>query len=59
MGVKKPKVGFKKLTTKLRAKGAKHPKALAAWIGMKKYGKKGMEKRASRGMKKAAHRGRK
>ena len=31
---------FKSLTSKLSKKGAKNPKALAAWIGRKKYGKK-------------------
>lgn len=35
---------FEKLETKLRDKGAKHPAALAAWIGRKKYGEKGMER---------------
>lgn len=30
--------GFKKLSGELAAKGAKNPKALAAWIGRKKYG---------------------
>jgi len=41
---KKPKLGtgkrFKQLTSKLKKKGAKNPKALAAWIGRKKYGPK-------------------
>ena len=40
----KPKLGsgtrFKALSTKLAAKGASNPGALAAWIGRKKYGKK-------------------
>lgn len=44
--------GFKKLTSKLRAKGARSPKALAAYIGRKKYGKKRFQKMASRGRKK-------
>ena len=34
---------FDRLETKLKERGAKHPKALAAWIGQKKYGEKGME----------------
>ena len=42
--MKKPKLGsgkrFKRLTSKLKKKGAKNPKALAAWIGRKKYGPK-------------------
>jgi len=41
---KKPKLGtgkrFKQLTSKLKKKGARDPKALAAWIGRKKYGPK-------------------
>ena len=31
---------FKKLASDLKKKGAKDPKALAAYIGRKKYGKK-------------------
>ncbi len=42
---------FKQLTKKLAAKGAKSPKALAAWIGMKKYGKKKMTAMAKKGRK--------
>ena len=42
--VKKPKLGsgtrFKQLTGKLSKKGVKDPKALAAFIGRKKYGAK-------------------
>jgi len=42
--MKKPKLGsgkrFKQLTSKLKKKGAKNPKALGAWIGRKKYGPK-------------------
>ncbi len=40
----KPKLGtgarFKALTKKLSAKGASNPKALAAYIGRKKFGAK-------------------
>jgi hypothetical protein len=40
----KPKLGsgarFSALTQELSAKGATNPKALAAYIGRKKYGKK-------------------
>lgn len=43
---------FKSLTKKLESKGAKNPKALAAWIGAKKYGKKKMTKMAVAGKKK-------
>ncbi len=43
--MKKPKLGtgkrFAQLESKLAAKGAKNPAALAAYIGRKKYGKKG------------------
>ena len=41
---KKPKLGsgkrFSALTSALKKKGAKNPKALAGWIMWKKYGKK-------------------
>ena len=40
---------FEKLTEELRAKGAKTPKALAAWIGRKKYGKKKFQSMSVRG----------
>lgn len=43
---------FKSLTRKLRRRGARNPKALAAWIGRRKYGKKRMAKWAARGRKK-------
>ena len=47
---------FKQLTEELaKRKGkskAKNPKALAAWIGAKKYGRKKMTKMASAGRKK-------
>lgn len=42
---------FKKLVGKLKEKGASDPKALAAWIGRKKYGKKKMANMASAGRK--------
>ena len=41
---------FKKLTKSL--KGARNPKALAAWIGRKKYGKKKFQKLAAKGRRK-------
>ena len=37
------------LTTKLKKSGAKDPKALAAYIGRKKYGKKNFQKLSSKG----------
>ena len=50
-----PKLGsgkrFKRLTKKLKKKGAKNPKALAAWIGRKKFGKKKFQKLATKGRK--------
>jgi len=52
----KPKPGsgerFKKLSGELKAKGAKDPKALAAYIGRKKYGPVRMKKMAAAGKKK-------
>ena len=53
---KMPKLGtgarFSALTKALEMKGAKNPKALSAWIGMKKYGKAKMGKMAKAGKKK-------
>jgi hypothetical protein len=41
---RKPKLGsgarFRALTKQLRARGARNPEALAAWIGRRKYGAK-------------------
>jgi hypothetical protein len=44
-------MGFKKLTSALSKKGAENPKALAAWIGRKKYGKEAFAKAGARGRK--------
>ena len=44
------KMGYEKLVSSLAAKGAKDPKALAAWIGRKKLGKKVFQARAKRGL---------
>ena len=53
---KKPKLGsgkrFKQLTGKLKKQGVKNPKALAAAIGRKKYGKAKIQKMAAKGRKK-------
>jgi|TARA_E500000178_G_C16531591_1_gene534688 hypothetical protein len=53
---KKAKLGtgtrFKKLTAKLKKQGVKNPKALAAAIGRKKYGKKKFQQLAARGKRK-------
>jgi len=58
---RKPKLGtgarFKKLTKQLKKKGAKSPKALAAWIGRKRWGKEKMAKMAAAGRKKKKRRG--
>ena len=40
---------FKKLVGKLKRKGVRSPKGLAAYIGRKKYGKKKFAKMAARG----------
>lgn len=52
---KKPPLGsgerFKQLTEKLEKQGAKNPKALAAFIGRKKYGAKKMQAMAAKGRK--------
>jgi hypothetical protein len=44
--MKQPKLGsglrFKKLAHSLASKGAENPKALAGWIGRRKYGTKKM-----------------
>lgn len=57
----KPPLGsgerFKRLTRKLAARGAKNPKALAAWIGRKKYGAKKMAKMAAAGRRRKAQGG--
>ena len=42
---------FKALTAKLKKRGAKNPKALAAYIGRKKYGPKKMAAMAKKGRK--------
>jgi hypothetical protein len=53
---RKPKLGsgarFKKLTKSLKRGGARNPKALAAYIGRKKYGKKKFQKLATKGRRK-------
>lgn len=50
----KPGTGkrFKAMTETLEKKGAKDPKALAAWIGRRKYGPKKMAGMATKGRKK-------
>ena len=52
---RKPKLGtgarFRALVRKLRARGAKNPRALAAYIGRKKYGKKRFQQLAAKGRK--------
>jgi hypothetical protein len=43
---------FKKLVSDLKDRGVKDAKALAAWIGRKKYGKEKFQKMAAQGRKK-------
>lgn len=51
-GLTETHIGFKKLANKLaHKKGVTDPRALAASIGRKKYGKKGMARRAAAGRK--------
>lgn len=54
---KAPKLGtgkrFDNLTKKLAKRGVEDPKALAAAIGRKKFGKKKFQKLATKGAKKA------
>lgn len=45
---------FKALTKKLASKGATNPKALAAYIGRKKYGKSRFQALAKGGRRKAS-----
>ena len=47
---------FARLTRKLKARGARNPKALATHIGRKKYGKAGMARLSARGKRRAARR---
>ena len=44
-----PYTGFNKLTKQLAKKGVKDPKALAAYIGRKKYGKEKFQRAAKGG----------
>jgi len=47
---------FRKLKGKLAKRGAKHPGALAAWIGRKKYGTKRFAEMSRKGKKRHAKR---
>lgn len=42
---------YRKLVKELASKGAKEPRALAAYIGRKKYGKKRFQEMAAAGRK--------
>lgn len=42
---------YKKLVSSLKEKGAKDPRALAAYIGRKKYGKEKFQQLAAKGRK--------
>ena len=48
---------YEKLVSSLESKGVKDPKALAASIGMKKYGKKGFLSLAAKGRLRAMKEG--
>lgn len=50
-GGKRRSTPFAKLSRKLAARGARNPKALAAWIGRKQIGQAEMTRRAMRGRK--------
>tara|TARA_R100000458_G_C8250709_1_gene227723 strand:+ start:299 stop:460 length:162 start_codon:yes stop_codon:yes gene_type:complete len=50
------KTRFSKLAGKLKRQGVRKPKALAAAIGRKKYGKAKFQKMAAAGRRKAAKR---
>ena len=56
--VKKPELGsgkrYQMLIASLRSKGAEDPRALAAWIGRKKYGKERFQSLASAGRRRAS-----
>ena len=45
---------YQKLVKKLKEEGARDPKALAAHIGRKKYGKKKFQQMAAKGRKRAS-----
>lgn len=44
---------FARLTAQLKRRGVRNPKALAAWIGRKKYGAKRMARWAAAGRRRA------
>lgn len=50
---------FARLSGKLRRRGARNPRALAAYIGRKKYGRKRMGQLAAAGRRRARLRRRK
>lgn len=43
-----------RLTRQLAARGARNPRALAAWIGRRTYGKRRFQEMAARGRRRAA-----
>lgn len=61
--MKKPKLGsgtrFSNLSKALAKKGASNPKALAAYIGRKKYGAKKFGKLSAKGRKRKGKKGKK
>lgn len=47
--IQNPYLGFKKLAQRLEERGADDPRALAAWIGRRKYGKAAFQRMAAAG----------
>ena len=52
--LKNPYMGFRKLVESLKRKGVDDPKALAAWIGRRKYGKERFQQMAAAGRRNPA-----
>ncbi len=50
----KPGAAFKKVERSAAKSGASNPKAVAAAVGIKKYGVAGMERKAQAGKRRAA-----
>jgi len=55
---RKPKLGtgerFRRLVRQLAARGMRNPRALAAWIGRRKYGRKRFQQLAAAGRRRKA-----
>ena len=59
MMARKPKLGtgerFRRLVRQLAARGVRNPRALAAYIGREKYGKRRFQQLAAAGRRRKAH----